>query len=340
MKLRTQYIGITLVIFCATMAPTGFSRDWQRVESELPAPKADITGTIQANVFATLPIVALQEGYFADEGLRVILKQAVSGKQVMAALLDGEADFAVSAGVPIVHASFQRKDIAVFATIGYSDTSINIVGRRDRGISSPKDLVGKTIAIQKFSAAHLFLDLFLSYNGIEPAQINYLFVEPDRIVPEVLSGKADALAMRDPYTQRALRALGKNGISFADATIYRQFFSLVASKEFLNEEGDTVKSMLKALIKASEYVRLNPKSAQVQVSRFLKNMQKKEVIAAWPNYRFGVYLRQSLLLAMEGEARWLQNKRQIYKGQVVNYLDYIHTSALRNVAPYLTAIRQ
>ncbi|MBN4083052.1 ABC transporter substrate-binding protein [bacterium AH-315-B06] len=98
--------------------------------------------TLGATIGSTLVWVAENQGYFADFGLDVTIKQYQAGKLAADALSVGEVDVSTSADFVIVKKSFQEKDLRIIATISKLNT-MGFIGRRDRGIEKTLDLKGK-----------------------------------------------------------------------------------------------------------------------------------------------------------------------------------------------------
>ncbi len=51
----------------------------------------------------------------------------------------------------------------------------------------------------------------------------------------VIDGRADALSMWEPESQKAVDALGRDAIVFQDNKVYRELFSLYSSTEVLGD---------------------------------------------------------------------------------------------------------
>ena len=117
---------------------------------------------------------AIDEGYFADEGLDVSpvvpsdpaasLKQVGAGRAPFAISYEPEVLLARAAGVPVV---------AVGALVTHPLNSVIV--RTDRGISRPRDLEGKTVGIAGVPSDRPLLDAVVRADGGDPAEVG-----PDR----------------------------------------------------------------------------------------------------------------------------------------------------------------
>ena len=61
------------------------------------------------------------------------------------------------------------------------------------------------------------------------------------------------------------------------------------------------------------------------------NIDKEVVDATWDELRVTLYLDQSIVISLEDEARWAIRNNITNAKKVPNYLDYIHSDALKAV---------
>jgi NitT/TauT family transport system substrate-binding protein len=53
----------------------------------------------------------------------------------------------------------------------------------------------------------------------------------------------------------------------------------------------------------------------------------------WPRYQFALSLEQSLITAMEDEARWMINNNLTGEKQIPDFVNYIYIDGLKTVKP-------
>ena len=109
--------------------------------------------------------VAEDQGFFEENGLDVTIKGYASGKACADALINGEADIATSAGFVFVSHSFDHTDLRVFGTVATAQVK-ELVARKDKGITTIGDLVGKKIGVTGKSGAEFLLGVFLAFNAL------------------------------------------------------------------------------------------------------------------------------------------------------------------------------
>ena len=134
---------------------------------------------------------AIDEGYFADEGLDVSpvvpsdpaasLKQVGAGRAPFAISYEPDVLLARAAGVPVV---------AVGALVTHPLNSVIV--RTDRGISRPRDLEGKTVGIAGVPSDRPLLDAVVRADGGDPAAVKTRTVG-FTLAPALAAGKVDAV---------------------------------------------------------------------------------------------------------------------------------------------------
>jgi len=135
------------------------------------------------------------------------------------------------------------------------------------------------------------------------------------------------------------KGLGDNGVTFSGEGIYRETFNIAAKQDFANENPQTIRKVLRALIKAHEFIEENPDEAREIIAGKI-GMDEATLNELWELYDFRVTLEQSLLITLEAEARWAIKNKLTDATEVPNCLDYIYMDALEEVKPEaITIIR-
>jgi NitT/TauT family transport system substrate-binding protein len=269
-----------------------------------------------------LVMIALDRGFFADQGLKVSVEKYVSGVRALRdGLFAGNVDLVTASDVPVALNSFERQDFSIVATIFRVENQNRIVARADRGIAKPADLTGKRIATQRGSAVHFFLHLFLLENGILESDVDQTFMKAGELPEALARGDIDAFSMREPYIGQARALLGGN------------------ANDVLREKPDIAKKILRALVKAENFVAGKPKESQAIVARFV-GASEAEIAAIWPEFIPRVSLEQSLLLRLEDIGRWAVRRQLVNGRQTPNFLDLIYFEAMQTVKPVaITVVR-
>lgn len=338
MRIRVAMgMGGTLIIVAALawLAVMGVRR--HSLPGRAPVAHIPIRLGLQDNVICALPLIADHMGYFHEQGLAVELVPYASGKLALQALFDGEVAVATSADTPIVTASFERDDFAVFATIAWTDRGTWIIARRDRGIAAPDDLRGKTVATQRNSAVHFFLCAFLARHGIAEHEVELRFMPATELPEALAAGRIDAFSMRNPFVAQAKALLGDLAVEFYDPDIYRHTFNLVTWRHTRDADAAIWERLLRALAAAEALVARDSAAALQAVIARLGKDRAAEIAADWDRYTFTLTLDQSIFVTLEDQARWAGRRDADGNLRIPNYGRFVEPGPLRAVNP--TAVK-
>jgi ABC-type nitrate/sulfonate/bicarbonate transport system substrate-binding protein len=321
---------ITVAISALAMAVLFIACD--RSDKKQVDPPEKITIAFSATTDSVLAEVAYAKGYFLQEGLEVTPRLHPYGKRALDDMLAGKADFATVAETPVMFAILKGAKISIVATIQTSDSGNAVLARKDAGVLKIGDLKGKKIAATLGTTSDFFLDTILSLNGISRKDMHVVDMKAEEMAAAIDRGDIDAVSTFAPYVAYTQRKLGNRALTFQDQDIYRWTFTIVSTQEFIRQKPDAVRKMLRALLKAEEFVRNNPAEAQLIVSDFDK-VEIDLVRDVWADTNFELSLDQALVLSLEDETRWAINNRLTGAGKIPNYLDFIYFDGLGAVKP-------
>lgn len=306
--------------------------------SRQQTPQAGPVETIRIGAFkgelAALVWLAESEGFFAKHGLQAQVTSFDSGVAAADALVAGNVDVATASETVFVNHSLapgSPGNLRVLGEISRSE-SVQVVARIDRGIASPADLKGKTIALTGRSASPYFLDRYLLYNHIDPRSVTIMDLPPPRIVEALVQGTADAAVTWEPFVAEITQQLAANVRVWPAQFGQAYSLLLICTAGFSEKRPETAKKMFRALADAETMVRSDPAWARQALARQLK-LDDRYLVSVWPMHAIGLSLGQSLLIAMEGQARWAISRGFAPAGAQPNYLKILSPEALLAVSP-------
>jgi ABC-type nitrate/sulfonate/bicarbonate transport system substrate-binding protein len=295
-------------------------------------PREKVTFAYTTGPDAVLVHIAFAKGFFAEEGLDATPQPHPFGKVALESVMEGKADLAAVGDTPLVFAALNDRKITTFATILTSNRNNAIVARQDRGISKPSDLLGKKIGVSFGTTGDFFHYSFLLFHGIHEKQVRRIAMNPGDMSEALSTGKVDAVSTWSPFRQQIQKKLGSNGVVFFGETLYTETFCVAATQEYVGRNPETVKKVLRALIKAETFVRQHPGESRRLVAEFTKT-EKAVLEDTWDIFTFEVSLDQGLLVNFEDQTRWVIKNRLATRTDMPNYLDFIYDNALRSVKP-------
>jgi sulfonate transport system substrate-binding protein len=289
-----------------------------------------IAHTTSAN--GILTDIAFVNGYYAEQGLDVKPQPHAFGKLALQSVLEGKADLATVADTPIMFAAMDNKKVAILAVIQASNKNEAIVALRGRGIEEPSDFKGKTIGIATGTASHFFAEAFLTVHDIDRRQVKMIDLKPDEMALALRAGKVDAVSVWNPIVIELQKEFGDKARTFYGDTFYTSNFCMVGGHDFVTEHPETIKKVLRALVKAEVFVKRHPEESRRIVAEFIKT-DKALIDESWDLYTFNINLDQGLLTNLEDQTRWAMKHQPTKRTDMPNYLDFIYVEGLRAVKP-------
>ena len=328
-KCRDHFRYLTLLLVGFAFVAWGVGCQPPQKES---GPPEKVTIAYSVATDGAVAIVAHVQGYFREEALETTPRLHPFGKPALQDVLEGRADFATVAETPVMFAIMKGEKVSIIATIQATNQENAIIARRDRGISGLGDLRGRKIATTLGTTLDYYLDAVLAAQGISRKEVTIIDLSAEKMPDALESGEVDAISTFHPYIIPAQKKLGARAITLQDKDIYTATFNIAAKQEFIHQNPDRVKKLLRALIKAEKFVKEHPAEAQKIVSDF-SGVDISIVREIWDSYNFAVKLDQSLLLALEDESRWAIKYKLVDVGKAPNFLDFVYLEGLRSVKP-------
>lgn len=208
--------------------------------------------------------VAVNEGYYEEEGLKVnIVQPPEDGATTMVA--SGQAQFGVDFQdyLAPVYTSDENIPITAVAAMIQHNTS-GLISLKEDNINSPKDLEGKNYATWDLPVEKAMIQNIVEADGGDFSKVN--------LIPEYVENEAAALqqdidviwvyyAWAGISTKQA--GLDTNTIFFKDITPEFDFYSpvIVSNTDWLEKNPDVAKAFLRATKKGYEFAINDPDAA-------------------------------------------------------------------------------
>jgi ABC-type nitrate/sulfonate/bicarbonate transport system substrate-binding protein len=151
-------------------------------------------------------------------------------------------------------------------------------------------------------------------------------------------GTVDAVAFTQVYIDKLEKQLGTSAISWGIQSNQMIFGMDIAKNEWINEHPQLVRRFLKALEQASDYIIKHPEEAKAILKKRF-NYSDEYIELVWPSNIFSLSLDQSLIVALEDEARWTISNKLTKENQIPDFMNYIYVDALKAIKPEAVNIR-
>jgi NitT/TauT family transport system substrate-binding protein len=320
--IRVSYIIIGVIIAFSVLSCSKSSNSGEKQTLTIAAVPTELNALIY---------IAEKMKFFTDNDLDVILKNYDSGASAAAGMLNGETDIALAAEFPIVRHVLDKEDILNFGTITkYENTYI--IWWAGRGINTIMDLKDKRIGVTLTTISEFYLGRMLELNGINIQQVTLVDTKAADAENALINGEVDAVVTWEPWASQIEQHQAERVIMRAAQSDQYAYWNLVSTTGWVGNHADIIEGLLKSLVRAEVFIYDHQDEAKTIVRKRM-DFNKAYLETIWPHYQFSVSLGQSLIVAMEDEARWMISNNLTVEKQVPDFTGYIYEDILKEIKP-------
>ena len=301
------------------------------------SPKGNL-GKVETVTIGATPIelnaliyVADERRFFSNNGVRVVFKDYDTGVAAVDGLLKREVDMALTTEFVIVGKSLQKQDVLDVATIDKS-MLFYIIARTDRGIKTIADLKGKRIGVPRQTITGFYLGRMLELNGMRVQQVTTVDTKASDPAGTIAGGDVDAIVTWEPHVTQIRQQMGNEVIIWPAQSGQVSFWSVASTPGWINQHPNLVRQFLKSLAQAEEYITQHPAEAKKILQKRLK-LDDTYIATVWSQNQFSLSLDQSLIAAIEDEARWMIKNNLTREKPIPDFTKYIYLDGLKAIKP-------
>jgi len=293
--------------------------------------RASLVVGMESTAVNSLIYLAQDQGYFEENGLNVVVKDYPSGRSAVDGLLAGEVDVATAAEFVLVTHALLGTDISTFGSID-EFLHIYLVAARNRGVEEPPDLRGKRIGLPLGTAAEFSLGRYLELHGMANDEVHLVDTPPAGLADALEAGELDAVVTWRPFVNAIEDRLGDGVVRWQVQNQQAAYCLAIAGSQWLGENPHLVGRFLRSLLLAEEYRAANPHDARASMQITL-GYSEAYMDTVWPEHHLVVSLDQSLVAAMQDEARWLMSKGLTQAEETPDFWQFIRAEELSVLRP-------
>lgn len=203
--------------------------------------------------------IASHEKLFEAEKVNVSLQTYTDGGTAMNALVAQQVDVS-AASEPTTLIRMTRADLKALSVVYQSGKYIKLV--LGKTVSGPKDI--KRFGIVPGSVSEYCAGLTMQKLGIDPGSVALVPSGPPELPALLIRGDIDAFFAWEPWPAIAVSQGGKVALTSVDIG-YRDTMWFTASTAIVKSNPDDLQAILRALAKACDIARNDPKSAAAAV---------------------------------------------------------------------------
>lgn len=215
---------------------------------------------VARSVFYAPQYVAINKGFFEEEGIKVELTTGQGADKVMTAILAGQSDIGLCGPEAAIYVYNEGKEdyVEVFAQLTKRDGSF-LVSKNPTDNFSWKDLIGKTVIPgRKGGVPYMTFEYVLKQNGINPQTDLVLddSIKFDLMAGAFTGGTAEYVTLFEP-TASMTEAAGKG---YVVASVGKEageipYTAYCAKKSYIQNNKDTVEGFTRAIYRGQKWVK-------------------------------------------------------------------------------------
>ena len=172
----------------------------------------------------------------------------------------------------------------------------------------------------------------LDLNGTNIQQVTLIDTRAPDSEKAIANREVDAVATWEPWVARINQRMGKEAITMPLQGGQYAYCDFVSPSGWIKNHPDVIRRLIKSLVHAESYLTSHQGEAKAIVRKRM-NFDDAYLEMIWQRYQFSLSLDQSLIIAMEDEARWMIKNKLTREKNVPNFVDYIYEDALKAVKP-------
>ncbi|WP_077625011.1 ABC transporter substrate-binding protein [Sediminibacillus massiliensis] len=293
---------------------------------------------VTRSIFYAPQYVAIEKGFFEEEGLDVELQTTWGGDKTMTALLSDNADIAlVGSETSIYVASRGANDPVInFAQLTQTDGTFLVAKEPNENFSwddlKDSDFLGQ----RKGGMPQMVGEFVLKQHGIDPHSDLNLIQNVDfaNIPSAFTSGTGEYVQLFEP-TASKFEKEGNGYIvaSFGEESGHVPYTVFMAKKSFLEENQDTAESFTKAIYKAQKFIYDHSAEEVAEiVAPYFEDTELELIVSSVERYRNQGSFAENPLLDQE---EWANLKNIMDEAgelpQDIPYEDLVNTEIAEEV---------
>lgn len=267
--------GGSLLAVCAPTATAPSVSPTVALATASPTPKPIRTlkvGYLPLTDFLGM-YAAIEQGYLAEEGLKLELQAMAGGATIIPAIVGGSLDFGISNYVSVIVANGQGIKIKAFSDSAYGSKAsppFAIIVKKGSAIKTAKDLNGKKVAVNtRNGIVHVGVMEWIERGGGDPASVQYVELPFPQMPPAITNGTVDAAAPTEPFvtvsTSQDASVLAYYLTDLRDNCAIAGFIS---TDDWISKNRDAAAAFHRANTKGMDWVSKNDKTAREYAAKY------------------------------------------------------------------------
>ncbi|MBT2648659.1 ABC transporter substrate-binding protein [Bacillus sp. ISL-34] len=274
-KNKLAFVLLCLVLLVSACGPSDETTTENKGNSEGKTVK--LTFTEPARLLSVAPLyVAIEQGFFEKEGIEAEIVSGGGGAQVIASVLSGEAQFAVSGPRSMFTPLDKGEDLLAIQSLNSALTyqiTLSKQYQKKKNVSKDSTLEDKVASLNGATigtnlvgdSGDVYTRYLMQMHGVDPNTLKTVKLAGDGSkIGGMQEGIVDGGIASPPMgLQAESKNVGEIVINTSEEPMYGNMVweAVFAKKEYLEENHETSLKVVRAIGKGMEFTRNNPREA-------------------------------------------------------------------------------
>jgi len=267
---------------------------------------------ITLNFLAAAPnagfMMAKQMGLYQKAGIDLTIEEGKGSGTTAQMVATGQTDLGFADAPAAMQLRTKGAPVKIIAPV-LQTNGFAIIALEDSGIASPKDLVGKKVAVQPGTAQTTLLDAILASNQIDKSKVDIINIDPGAFVGALLEKKVDAILGGADFHSIQIRERGfkVRDIFYRDVGVPTVGLSIIARDDRIKANAELYRKFVETSLQGWDAARKNPDAAADAVVAQFPSVKKAQVLAQFEVVNKLLCAPGATALGKVPEANWTKS---------------------------------
>lgn len=252
---------------------------------ELETTDVTLYGVIDTQVSAQ-QMIADELGFFEDEGLNVENNIVQSGPDIGPLIASGDAYASFETTITNITLSSSGVDNVIVAPMANISGTQAVVARDDFEINSAQDIEGSTIGMVQGAGVTIALQNMADELGVDMDEVSFVNMSPTDQIAALDNDNIDIMAAWEPWITTGVDKGAQFLFSGSHAELpevqgdvdWMQYYSTFqVTEDFLEENPNTVKALIRALNRATDYINEDREGALDIMDELIEHLPREQI---------------------------------------------------------------
>ena len=223
-------------------------------------------------------IYAKKLGLYDKAGIDLTIEEGRGSATTAQMVATGQTDVGLADAPAAMQLRSKGAPVKVMAPI-LQTNGFAIISLEESNIRTPKDMVGKRVAVQPGTAQTTLLDAIFAANSIDKSQVQIVNIDPAALVGALLEKRVDAILAGADFQSVQMRDRGFkiHDIMYRDVGVPTVGLSLIARDDRLRSDADLYRRFVAASLQGWDEARKDPDAASAAVSEMYPSANKDQI---------------------------------------------------------------